>query len=722
MNDFTKLFALLVLLSAASATSTSADMTMGIQPSFHFSTDMSVNAYSTISMVSGNTSTPTIIKDGDTVCAGSTLSISPTISASWASSSLDIVSIYPTSSGTGYYPAMIPDSTVNYNQAIRWLPSSTYDSQINFVGSNYANEVTEDEPSQSHYNNLQPFVTEPMAYNNGSGTFQNKEGGANVYCKGTLNVMDGSTNLASYDIPSMSDTQLKLSTTGTHQISVGISGIDCFAATVKHPDNLNDHPSWFWYYYYTANRPNFGSSSTTSVATQTVTINVQPTGGNCAMHQTSITASSSLNGASLTMVKVTMRNDGDAMMVNSVSSSDPGFSVSPFPAGLCSLYGIPSSICPSSNGFNTTIAAGSSVDLYTLVQSSGSNSGGTTLTFNAGVSSSGGGTCASGSSAATCSQDISLGPDVAISCQIQPPSLPLGPLEVAQFQVACQNLGGATIPCSGDDWFWADGLSGGFVSKDNTQALAYPTTPAGASGTLRYSSGMANCLTDITTRQPVYECELLPMVVSMNTSDSRHFTLNCFVNGTKTTPDTATYTPINGLSGSTSNSSTTGTDYTAPPFDSSGDLQGFGIFNSAPSPYKGAIGLSHVTVSSGGPNNTTNTNSTNTTNTTTGGTNPNGDSSACSIQGDIGNVFPGFKEWIGIKCGPKANETCDNVTWSINPIDGGYISGQTLGGTYVTITANQSTSGTVTAVIDGKASQYCFRYFLVGQRQCWEYS
>src|SRR5208283_2613404 len=173
----TKPFALFILLlSAAYATSVSADITQGISPQFHFSTDISITTSFTMSANS-----TTIVQSGDTVCNGTTLTISPAVDGSkWAVSSLDILSIYPSVTTSGFYPVMIPDSTLNSGQSIRWLPASTYDGELNFVGSNYANEVSQ---SKSHYNNLAPFDTEPMSYDNGSGPYTNKEGGAEVYCK-----------------------------------------------------------------------------------------------------------------------------------------------------------------------------------------------------------------------------------------------------------------------------------------------------------------------------------------------------------------------------------------------------------------------------------------------------------------------------------------------------------------------------------------------------------
>ena len=417
----TKPLALLILLlSAAYATSVSADITQGISPEFHFSTDMSVT---TSFMMSGLNSTT--VQSGDTVCNGTTLTINPTVSADWAISSLDIVSIYPTSSGSGYYPTMISDSTVNTDMGIRWLPASTYDGELNFVGSNYANEVSQ---SKSHYNNLQPFDTEPMSYDNGSGTFANKEGGAEVYCKGTLNVMDGSTSIGSYELPTTGNPQVTLNS-GTHQISTSISGIDCFAATLKHPDNIADNPSWFWYYYYTVNRPTFGSGSS-PVGTTTATINVKPAGGSCKLTQTAIDSTSVTGTPGPSLVHVTVKNDGDPVTMNDVSSSDPGFTVSPFPTTTCDVLGFPSSMCPSDNGFNEAIPSGGSKDVYVLMQNNGGTR--TILTFTSTVAASS--SCSGGTSGSSCTFTTDMSNSTSSSCTITPSSLTYGTDEVAQVQ------------------------------------------------------------------------------------------------------------------------------------------------------------------------------------------------------------------------------------------------------------------------------------------------
>jgi hypothetical protein len=456
--------------------------------------------------------------------------------------------------------------------------------------------------------------------------------------------------------------------------------------------------------YYTQNQPALGA-----VGTKTVNINVQNSGGTVAMHETQVAASGSLSDSSLTMVRVREHNDADPIRVTGVSSSNPDFTAAPFNPALCNILGFPPSVCPASNGFNSDIASGGDKDLYVLITAGGGASGGTTLTFNAQTVSTACGGPAMGS------DTVDL--NGVVRCSIDPNALTFGTLELAHFDVSCENLAGDPMACSGSNWFWADGLVGDFTEKTNTHANAYTTSPPGASGTLRYASGIAECFSDIDVTNPTYECEFVPPSATMNISTSKHFDLNCFKNGGPKVPDTADYDLIDGLSGSTSGGSTGGVTYNAPGSPDTGKLRGIGFFNDAPDPILGAVALAPINVvngTGGGGNNTTCVGD-------CPGPGGQGSTKYCTIGNGPLMPFPGYYGWLPIMCGEFANETCSMVGWSIYPPGSGTLSGSSTSGTYVNITGNPGTTGEIFAVVDAEGHG-CSKPFGIGTPECWQQS
>ena len=589
MKKLTVTFSISVLLisiflaSFTYATDVSADFGNALTgEGQHFATDLRFTTDFTLSLVSGSVASgdPNNLQSGDAVCTGATIRVAPTVNAKWAVTSLNVVSSYPCSDA--YCPAMIPAGAVSTNRNIKWLSTAIFNKHDSWGDDYDLLYDWGDSQTQEYYNDLAPFDVQPVTYMPvPPTTYSGKEGDVKVFCKGSLETRDGATVKGTSSLPSTNNVDFVVNTAGSHSITTRLNSVSCFGAVVKRPRDEGANPGGFRLYYFTENQPSIPSSS----AVGTISVNVQNAGGTCAMHQTTVTASGSLSDEDLIMVKVTMQNDGDAIKVTGVSSSNLGYSVSPFPVATCNALGFPPSLCPASNGFSPPAAAinpGNSRNLYVLIDRNGA-SGGTTLTFNAETASP---VCGSTTS---CSDDVDL--TGAITCDITPASLSVGTLEVAQFTVACQDLAGDPTPCSGSNWYWADGLAGDFISKSNTQAEAYTTSPPGSSGTLKYQSGIALCLSNINVVSPDYECEFLPPGVTMPVSTTQYFQLNCFESGSPSTPDDADYDIINGLSGSTSGSTTYGTDYNAPASADTGDLRGFGEFYSAPPP---KIGRAHV--------------------------------------------------------------------------------------------------------------------------------
>jgi hypothetical protein len=706
MNRWVVLSVFAVLMGALSATNVNADFRdSGVtDPEFHVSTDMQFTTDFTLSLVSGEvvSGNPANLQSGDAVCSNSTLRVTPTTNTKWAVSSLTAVSSFafcdiPNCQMIAY------GGGVNTNRNVAWLSSATWNSQEGIGIANDVSQNTGNWDTLGHSN----FQDQPVTYSMFPGESNaSKEGGVGVFCKGSLEVLDAGVVVpgGSTAMPTSASKDFVVGTNGAHTISTRLAGVDCFSAILKHPINNVDNPSKFRLYYFAHNQPAIASE----IATDTININVQNAGGTCAMHETQVVASGSLSDEDLTMVRVRMHNDGDPIRVTGVSSTDADFTAAPFNPAVCGILGFPPALCPGSNGFNENIGAGGDKDLFVLVTANPGASGGTTLSFTAQTVS----TACGGAS--MCNDGVDL--NGAITCEIDPAALNLGTLEVANFDVQCFNLAHDPIACAGSNWFWADGLAGDFIEKDNTHAWAYTTSPPGASGTLRYQSGIALCLSDIDVENPQYECEFIPPSAIMNISTSKYFELNCFVNDAPSEPDDADYSLIDGLSGSTSGGDTDGVTYNAPGSPDSGTLRGFGQFDDAPDPILGAVALAPITVVNGtGGNNTSCPNP--------NGCGPGGDGSTqyCTIGNGPFTPFTGFYGWLPIMCGEFANQTCANVGWSIQPPSSGTLSGSSNTGTYVNITGNPGTSGEIIAIVDDEGHG-CSKPFSIGEPQCWQQS
>ena len=683
------LLALIILSIASFATNVDNVNYQGSDLSWHFDTDMQFTTGFALQLVSGGTTTP--IQNGATVCAGSTLRVVPTLNAKWATPDFSAAGIYPTCGG-GFCPAMIPYSTVTANRDIAWLSAATWDPQKSFGD---LNDFSQD---QNRYNQLgaSSFYLEPVTYNNVTGQFYpNNEGGAGVFCKGAFEVADGSSVVSSTQLPTLNNVDFTISGSGSRQITTRLSGVSCFGVVVKHPLNIPDNPSWFWMDYFTYNQPSISST----VGSQSISVNIAPSSGTCAFGETSVNASSSLLSADQVLVKATMKNTGDPITIISVSGNNPGFSVAPFDTSTCSLLGFPPSLCPASNGFNEQINSGASKDLYVLITRGAGASGGMILTFTAQTA---GSACGGGN---TCTDSVDLnGP---ITCNIVPPGLNLGTQEVAQFDLSCQDLAGNPIGCIGDNWTWS-GVSGGFIDKSATGAKAYTIASQGSKGQLRYRSNLASCLSDINVTKPAYECSLVPPSANLAYNAIKGFTLNGFVNASPAAPDSASYDLIENLAGTLSAESVAGATYTAPSSNSNGKLRAFAQFNSAPDPILGSVCFSSITVS----------------NTTGNGTETNPDNPGatkyCTIGNGPLNVYKGFSGWIGIMCGKSANETCTGVSWSTT--SGVSISSGDNMGVYFTITGNPGAQGNIIAYVNNSAKEFCSKPFFIGKPACWQFS
>ncbi|MFH1785553.1 MAG: hypothetical protein ABH842_03925 [Candidatus Micrarchaeota archaeon] len=289
-------------------------------------------------------------------------------------------------------------------------------------------------------------------------------------------------------------------------------------------------------------------------------------------------------------------------------------------------------------------------------------------------------------------------------CTITPAVYSMGPYEWATFEVECTNFFGVPVACVGNNWYWGDGLTGGFISATNTEAEAYSTSSVGSTGKLYYASIDALCFSDVTLIAPTYVCDLTPDSVVLAYSDSQHFDFACTVAGVATAPDDSDYQLVDGLTGSLSNPAINGVDYDAPAVDSQGNVLAVGTFNAAPAPLGGAVDLSFVRVQ-------------NDTEECVGDDCNPGDSDDCRILAPSPwFVSEGTSAWVGIMCGVDGDEVCSSVVWSLGPPTAGWVHNGNNHGTWYTITGNPGQTGTLYAEVGTDAE--CYRDFEIVEQDC----
>jgi hypothetical protein len=243
------------------------------------------------------------------------------------------------------------------------------------------------------------------------------------------------------------------------------------------------------------------------------------------------------------------------------------------------------------------------------------------------------------------------------SCSIQLLSSPgatstsLGMNESGNFSVTCTDAG-TPVPCVGT-WAWS-GIPGGFVTAatSSTQALAYPTVSSG-SGNLNYTSGTAACSFPVTAIPPGYTCGLTPTNAVVATGGTQPFSIQVYDLSSGTpipiSVSSAIYDLTGGLGGTLTNSTPSGTLYTAPATATSGQLQGAAVVDPADIP----VCLATITVTPNPP-------------------------SGCSIlpaSATLGNQEAGL---FTATCTDSAGAVpCVSGTWAWSGIPGGFYADET---------------------------------------------
>jgi hypothetical protein len=590
----TAAFAVLLLMSGLMAADISANFRDGFDPGgtyYRFNTDMQFNTDFTLSVVSGEVASGNAadLQSGDSVCSGAVVRVTPSYTAKWATPDLDIGAAYPNCGSTECPAAMQNGGSVDENKNVKWLSTSVFNDHDSF-GDVIANSFVHE---RSRYDQLGTFYGQPMMYRNNTGNYNGKAGEANVFCRGEIAVRDGTTAAGTITLPSSGTKDINLSTAGAHSITTRFANSACFAVAVKRPTEYTQSTAqdFFLMSYFTNNQP----SVPEAVKTKTITV-VAGGGAASFAHTSDGVELTSASGGELTIIRVRMRNTGDPIKIANVTSSNPSFTAVPFPVSMCDDLALPSSLCPSSNGFNEEIPSGSNRDLYVLLTRGGGASGGTSLTFGGQT------TAATCGTAAIDTDTVNL--EGALSCAVEPPSIKLASNTIAEFTSACYDLSGGETPCGSGDWAW-NGLAGEIIDETSEYAHAYSTSPSGSHGTLDFTSGIARCASNVTIDDNNgtghdYECEFIPPSANMRTSSSRYFKLNCFKKDAPSVPDGAEYDPVHGLGGTTSNSSTAGTTYNAPAANDSGDLRGIASWSDMPDPMVGKVVFAEIIVSDQG--------------------------------------------------------------------------------------------------------------------------
>lgn len=646
MNKIILSVLLIIASSFAAAAIVDADFDTGAGLGHHFATDIYFNSDMSCSY-SGTVLEGTPCDDPSAaVCPGGTMYVVPSTSSRWADDYLTVVSSYPRCTGTGYCPTMIDYSSVSLDKPVSWISDSMHSDYMTYISTIPLRTGLE---GIERYDELGTFHTQSVAYQNitGGPIYPNKRGEVNVFCNGNVQVIANSAVIATQEIDSPSIEVVPLSL-GVNTVRTRLSGVDCFAAVAKNPLDLA-YPDYFQILLYGDNRP-----SVPTVSSNSVTIRVEDRMPSLSLEGVSVTEF----GANY-IFEVDVRNDGDVpVRITRVVPGGSGFT-SPLSPSACFTYGIPTPPCPSSSGFGTTIAEGATHTVY--VYYGGTLSGvPITLIYEPLEP-----IC---SSETEFELDVALESDI-VRCEIEPPTLEAGQHEVHEYEVTCYNVMGDAVPCSGNDWYWADGLSGGFIDRTNTYAWAYTSSSAGSTGTLNYRTGDVICSSDVISSEisPYFDCELDPTSADLEIGDDQYFDLTCYMDGVETPPTDATYDNVDGLVGSITESSLTGTRFTGT-VTSDGNLRAFARRSHHGDPtLLGAVAFAHINVGNA---------------TETPETPGTGEDEDCEIRPGTDDLYPHDGSTVALYCGEEGARTLCTVS------DVEWILTSDLYGTKVTETSN----------------------------------
>ncbi len=708
-------FVFLFLFALSAAVTVEADFEPGHTVSgHHFATDIMMNPDFTLSLVSGDlVSTnvdPNNLPSGTQVCPGAVIGVEPDLESKWAVSHFEGKAWYQC---CGYYynscdnteiqwhcPSMMSYSTVNLNRDIKWLSTSTYNSFDSLISTIDFETGQDGESSYNQLGGSSGFSTQSVTYVHDPCVPEsnNKRGFAGVFCKGKLRVTrNGQAVGSDITLPGTGTREVTLSTIGSHTIGLELRNNDCFASIVKRP--LETCSNFFLISYYGHNAPSISAS-------ETKTIEVVQAAQPCSINVLSSTYHASTM-SDIFLVVATVQNTGSQPTELHGVNAMPPYNAFKFNTALCNVLGL-QSLCPLSNGFDETIPAWQSQNVYILLDTNGNPPENAQINVygrTVGAQICGGQGLCSDSFSPSSSSDI-------VSCEIDPPTLDAGRLIAYEWTVTCYDATNTAVPCVGDDWYMGGGLTGIFVDWDNTHAIAGFTSPIGSTGTMNYESGLAHCWSDITVVDPSswLVCEFDPSSATMEVGDEQYFDLTCYWDGQEVTINDADYGLANGLVGSTSNESTEGVTFEGTQ-NSSGILWGIGWYQHPSLPHMvGGIAIADITVGNQSGNETN------------GGNGDEDEDEDCRIGDTPGplQAWPGMVYWLPIYCGDNLDEQpCSVASWTYAPPNDGNVWGDNWG-VNVVATAEPGSSGTITATLTNGG--YCTKEVNIVYPECWEFS
>ncbi len=546
-------------------------------PGNHIQADIQLDTRVAVS--SGGTS----VSPGGEVCSSAPITMIPSLSlANWGTALYDVQSTYPDCDGLNPAPcpAMISAGAHSGSHPVRWLSTTDFDRYAALFASIPSGIGYDGNGGLEVYRALGSFPTDSVTYvRTGGLRSPNMRAGVNIFCKGQLQVRDGTTVLASYDLSGSTLAPVtRTLADGSHTISTRLIGVDCIGAVVKHP--INDDPASSYYfriYYYSRNRPSFPSSD---LGAASFTVNVNPATSTCDFRSGTITSSVSSVSRGTTLVRVPITNRGDQMRVTGVRSSMADYIAVPATPALCTFLGFPISPrgCPATNGFNVDIASGATSEVAVLVTARDTPLvlPAPTLIFTSRVTGGAGFACSSTAPPLTCERSVAIPVDdptlptacVITSSPVSPAPVEVGTGDIAHFKVYCTNAAGISVPCRTTDWSWGGGISGGFQidppGRTTMDAYAIPTSGSGALGTINYVSGSASCSLGVRIIDSEYACVFNPSSATLSVGGTQRFDISCrdLIASTPINPSSVGYGVLPSPLADTSDSSVTGTTVT----------------------------------------------------------------------------------------------------------------------------------------------------------------
>lgn len=477
-----------------------------------------------------------------TVCPGTRVTVTPSVSGSWGSNAargreFEIVSAYPRCGG-GSDICRVPNrfSGSMRSYSVDWLDESLFDDYAVDSGG-YARVLFTS--NEGEYDDLNPpFHRVPVEFiQQDPVTFEpvshlNSLGYGDVFCKGDVTVYHNGRSVDSFEAGSGDSVSVTLDSEGEHSIRTELRNVECFAALVKDPVDYGI-PGWFVIYYFGYDGPSFDNDRFERV----ITVDSRA----CSVEYDESETIPYLEEGESAETTVTITNDGEIPATVEIMGTSHGYRVTEFEEDICiDLFG--SEFCFTQSGFETPIDPGRSRDLHiSVLRTARVAAECPEVWLNYECS----GSCGSGSGTISfpleCEGDIEPPPvDTLPYCEIDPDEADLGQGEIHRFDVTCYDADGLEIPCTGTSWSFGGGIDAHFYRPPTERdALVRSYSPIGTTGTLEYDCGpvCAPCEANLTVTAASLICEVDPSEANLEVDESQQFDLICTHDGRSITPD-----------------------------------------------------------------------------------------------------------------------------------------------------------------------------------------